>query len=260
MAPIISRQVVEYKSDLIVNGQLHTIKKLRFKMKEGKLDPFTDCAQIEMPDSVCGSASILKPRAVVVTFNTGERIRFPIDEPSKVPTCIAVLSARDDVICVDLDGEEWRVIPPSLTGGGTPNATPYSLPTGAKSEKLTGGYDYTSDVMGQVRYKYAVELLPDAISSVILTCLENTGPKDACTLPIPGFRPRHLTLKANRERTPGEPNSPMIARKVPVSSVTGVAECAEALAPLGLCLSYKGESIRNAHNLIGDPGSGLIPI
>ncbi len=259
MAPIISRQVKEYWSDLSDNGGALKYPKVRFKIKEGKESKAADCADIEIPDSVCAPATLLKMRALVVTFKSGEKIRFPVDRAAKIVLCTRALKNDNDVVCIDLDGEEWGIVPPSLAGYKQ-NSTAYSLPTDAKSAKDTGGFDYTSEVMGKIRYKFAIEISPSAISGAALACLDNVGAKDGCTIPIPGFQPRYIVLKANRSKKPGEPNSPLIVRKATVATLSKVMACAKAMGDLGLCIGYKGESIKNLQNLVGDGGTDLVPL
>ncbi|MDS3861030.1 hypothetical protein RIF25_09435 [Thermosynechococcaceae cyanobacterium BACA0444] len=258
MAPIISRQIKEYWSDLSDNNGALKYPKVRFKIKEGKEDQAGKCSDIELPDSVCSPANLLKMRALIVTYKSGEKIRYPIDRAAKIVLCVRSLKTDQNVICIDLDGEEWGIVPPSLAGY-TQKTEAYTLPTGVKSEKDTGSFDYTSEIMGKIRYKFAIELEPKAISDKALACLENAGGKDGCTIPIPGFAPRYAVLKANRAKKAGELTDPLIVRKAPIASISKVMPCIKDLGSQGLCIGYKGESIKNLQNLVGDAGTDLVP-
>lgn len=243
MPRIDSRQMQTYVSDL---GLIY--KNVRFKMKGGRSELAEGCETYDDPIGICPTSRLIKQlRALVVKFSDGETVRFPISNPVNIADCVRHFLAITSVECIDLDGEEWGVVPPTL-GGYTPVTTVYSLPTGGKADKATGSYDYTSDVIGLIGDKFAVEDNPEPLATQLLGCPENKREKDRCVLGA-GIKARHVLAIAN-----GAGGS-VIARKGKVSSVDSVLSCISAVGNRVLCVGYKGESIRNVHLLINPTDS-----
>lgn len=250
MAPIDSKVMPNYKSDLGFD-----YKNIGFKLKAGRANLGAGCgAYTDKTNSFCPSPNLFKPRAIICTFVDGERVRFPVSDPSLITSCIQVLKKNVNIVCMDLDGESWGVVPPTL-GKYTPTNTAYLLPTGKRSDKVTGSYDYTSDVLGLVGDKYAIERDPEPISTALLGCLENKRDKDKCVLNA-GVKARYVIVTANGQTqidnggggTVVTPTT--IIRKGKVSKTEDIINCITAAGNVGLCVGYKGESIRNVHLLV----------
>ena len=241
MAPIQPLQLETYTTDL---GFAYGDVKFKLKRGRGELNVDNGCGTyLPSVRGVCASPNrFFKMRALIVTMVDGEKVRLPISTVDRIVACVQALKGNEDVACIDLDGEEWGVIPPTL-GGYTTNNTVYQLPTGSKSEKFNGAYDYTSDVLGLSVDKYAIEQNPESISLQLLECLANRREKDRCILTA-GVRARHIVVIANGS------NNSAIVRKGKVSTLADVLTCVQGLTDRVLCIGYKGESIKNVDLLV----------
>lgn len=239
MAPIESLIMPTYVSDFA--GEFTDVK---FKLKRGRSDLGQDCGNYAAPiNQVCSSsARLFSARALIVTFQDGEKVRFPVSDPANITACATALKAADGVACIDLDGEEWGVIPPTV-GNYTSNSDAYELTLGQKSEKINGSYDYTSDVLGTVGDKFAIEQEPIELSGSFMDCIANPRDKDKCVITV-GVKARHIKIIAN-----GLDGS-SIVRKGKVSLIGNIPTCIQAMSDKVLCVGYKGESIKNLHLLL----------
>lgn len=238
MARIESKSIATYTSDLGI-----VYPNVRFKLKAGRTDLVQGCEIYNDPEGICPSNGLIRRmRALIITMSDGEKVRFPISTSTNIAACVRALTSQSGVECIDLDGEEWGVVPPTI-GGYTSYRGTYILGVGSKADKLTGSYDYTSDVLGLVGDKYAVETDPEELSTQLIGCLASRRDKDRCVLGA-GVKARHVIAIAN-----GAANS-VIVRKGKVSTVDTVLSCISAVGNRALCMGYKGESIRNVHLLV----------
>lgn len=250
MAPIQSKNVPSYTSDFTI-----VYNDIRFKLKAGRVADGQTCGDYEDPPAgvVCGgTGNLFKMRALIATYVDGEKVKFPVSTNAKIVPCIQTLKAVEGVVCIDLEGEEWGVVPP-LLAGYTPVNTVYTLPTKEKSDKTTGSFDYTSDISGLIGDKFAIEENPTEISSKLLGCLAARRDKDKCVLGA-GIKARHVIAIANGsyEDKPAGILGGAIIRKGKVSLLANVLDCIRAVGDVTLCVGYKGESAKNVHLLVPD--------
>jgi hypothetical protein len=254
MAKIQSLVMGEYQSDL---GARYA--NFPFKIKAG----FEDCADgYTIPASrncLCSTSSLVSPRALVATFGDAVRadracakIRFPIpyNSPAVIRAAITMLKACG-AVCIDLDGEEWSVVPPAL-GNYTPSFEPLILPTGGFSSKKSGKVGYNSDAFDTLqKVKVATEDAPAqgfpdllALVTTIQNCHGEPDDKIVCLLS--DIKARHAMVKGTVNTATGEP-AKSFARKAPIASnlPEGIRECISLLGnhQSVQCVGYKGESI-----------------
>ena len=167
-------------------------------------------------------------------------------------------------ICIDLDGEKWIRIGKGVIGS-TKNfkVTPYTDIPG-EPEKTGYNYTYDSDVAEvgtNLAFSVSVETLPESLKNAQISCLANAvekvaGSKSICAGGSQGITPRYFILQAlsrSPEAVSGNlPPDGTVIRKVNVSAfpANDHKTCGDGLVELAYCLGYKGESIRNLHELV----------
>lgn len=238
-------QLAEYHSDLGIKYE-----ELRFKISEYYGKDLAGKLGYKAPiGGLCSPTFLFKPRAVIATYKDGAKIRFPVPSPQKIKDAVEELLKLTDVVCIDLDGEEWRVIPPSV-GDYTPKFQNFQLPDG-KAKKITGVMLYSSDIAGKnTPVRFAVEAEPNQVITLAKGCWNDRGPK-SCASPIP-IRARHVifygTGKTLKSAT-GFEHTQKIVRKFPVEDLVKLCNCIKRVGREAECLGYKGESVRNVHLL-----------
>lgn len=239
-----------YKSDLGISYD-----NVRFKIRDPLAGLLQSCAGYKSPKTSvnCGFTRLLKPRALIATFDDGARVRYPIPEISILSKCAKDLLNGGKVVCLDLDGEEWYTVPPQ-TGDYTPKFQNFNLAAG-KAKKITGIMEYKSDVLGGVNLRWQMEEDPTKITKIAQDCVNDKG-FNACAVRIP-IRARHVIFKSTGRKLQSQSNPDFvhlqkIVRKYPVDGIGGVCECIKKLGNESECVGYKGESIKNLHLLLDD--------
>ncbi|MEE3716284.1 hypothetical protein V2H45_05950 [Tumidithrix elongata RA019] len=251
-----------------------------FSIREG-LD---DCIPYNNVVSNCLCAiSTFNMRALVATFGTKNpdrscmSIRFPIPSPN--PDSIAAFVQKlkaCGAICIDLDGEEWKVVPPGLSPrlNYGPTFTPIQLPVGAFAPKISGRMaEYETDgTVAIQRPKVAVESEPVAFSSIIVGdvvvstingiktasvagpggCTGQLLKQDICLLA--NISPRHAIAYGSSIAAGNNAVEAVskFVRKAPIKRRQDIIDCIKKLGnyPGIHCVGYKGESIKNIHELV----------
>lgn len=236
MANLTTGLIPNYTTDLGT-----AVENLTFKIRADKLG-VTGFAQA--PQGVCaGTGRIFNPRALIGEYPDKSKIRYPVANFLTLAAQVQTI-LLDGAVCVHLDGESWAFIPPNFLNNADPTRTAYAPQPAGVTQIETGSYDYTSDVIGEVTAQYKMEMLPAPLFNAAKGCLANpvigTTP---CTL-TGQISPRHLTVIANRE------GGGTFARKTfPETRGDDVLDCGESLLGVGLCVRYKGESVRNVQIL-----------
>lgn len=220
----------------------NTYLNVPFKIKDEYKDSISLGYQ-ENNTAICSStAGIFNPRAVIATFlfsGIVQKIRFPVPSPEQIPTAVNQLIAAAE--CIELDGESWTLLPPTRFNYNSFFGS-YTLPQ--DSSKETGTFGYSSDLLGAIRSKYAVELNPSNLSGPTLDCMDDRDTVAVCPTTIVGFRTRRLILTARNT------NGGTIVRQAPVTGRSILASCVSSYTNIVACLGYKGESIRNLQALV----------
>lgn len=238
MVAILVGNIPVYQSDTGVD-----VENLRFKIRSDKLEV---SGYPEAEGVICsGAASLFKHRHIQAQYADRSVIRYPAGTIADIPN-VAQSAINDGAVCVHLEGEEWTFIPPSfMPGDPEPNYVEYPVDAGV-AQIETGVANYTSDILGGIRVKYKIELLPNQILTAVRQCLVDP---EIGTFPCTAgsqIKPRHLTVRARRE------GNRQIARKTIPEQAGGedILNCAAQLLATGYCVSYKGESARNLQVLL----------
>lgn len=199
-------------------------------------------------DGLCGSAKLLSPRYLRVTFSDGRVLKYPMESETIVVTS-ALLLKSNGAVCMDYVGEKWNVVLGSSVGA-TLNFTssPYSNLVSSK-EFETGSFDYTSALgitgLQTVKLPYRI---PSNDNASLKTCQEAGLTGKAASTGICSGRgivsARYFTIRANAD------DGGKVARKALVANKNSLSAVASAIASCAACLSYQGESVRNIHSLI----------
>ena len=233
MPNIVTRQVT-YTSELT-----GAVSDIAFKIRADKADGFPVLLYDTPTANVCGGSSAFSPRALVVQFNDGSTIRYPIPTQGDIRGILTYLKTDPTVVCVHLDGEKWNIVP------GVGSDSSYSIPSGF-GDKLSGVMTYNSDVAtGNINVRVAIERTPTPLAAAAIGCAEAIKAIDEngiCSATLAGFKPRHFTMTAKNLTTQGK-----FARKAPLATPTEIIACRDAVSGVAPCISYKGETIRNAH-------------
>lgn len=249
MGRMVPQMMPEYYSDLNI-----LYKNFRFKIKDAPtyVRAFGSCGNYEAPlDLPCNTNFLLEPRKLIVTFKDGMKMEFPVYKPAEVTKCAEKILKHKDVICLDYEGEEWYVIPPTV-GKYKPKKLNYELPRNEKAEKISGYAKYESDALGDTVVKFAVEKAPDAVSKIGLACLPNRE-EPGCNFGAV-IKGRHVIFKAKGAAVKAGSevfHQQKIVRKFQVADLKDLCTCIRRLGNESECVGYKGESIRNLHLLLG---------
>lgn len=222
---------------------------VKFKIKtEYSSGPTATLFGYRLPENqVCATARFFAPRYLLASFSVNgrpEKIKFPVPRTEQIEPGLRALK-QIRAVCVDLVGEKWSLIPPSL--GYTPSNPTYTLPQ--DSSKTSGTFRYQSDVLGSnLRAKFAVEIAPDALSTQILNafCMPDIQENDICAATFEGFQTRRFVATAKNE------NGGSIVRQAPLTSLAGVPTCLGQIGARASCVGYLGESVKNLQDYFPD--------
>jgi hypothetical protein len=259
-----------------------TFKDVNFSIREG----MDDCISYPAAKSNCGCPVSFQMRALIATFGDDDpkrtclKVRFPIALPDP-----GIISAQVNLlkecgaICVDLDGEEWGIVPNALTDASkyTPSYDFIQLIVSNFSPKLSGRMkDYVADGLPTTfrpKPKVAIEVDPIAFANAVAVGTVNidavtglpkpNGSEAGCTgalnnqiiCLISDIRARYLTVFGNSVKVGGngadEPPA-IFRRKVPINTLDKVAPCIKVAGnyPGIHCVGYKGESITRIDQLV----------
>ena len=129
---------------------------LRFKIRSDKLGLL---GYQPAPDNICsGGGSLFKHRYVLAEYPDRSKIRYPVPVPDGAEF-VAAAAIADGAVCVHLEGEEWTFIPPQFAGVAGGNFVEYPIDDGP-AQIDSGVIDYISDLLGEIKVKFKVELLP----------------------------------------------------------------------------------------------------
>lgn len=233
MPNIVTRQLT-YTSELT-----GAVSDIAFKIRADKAGGLPVLIYDTPTANVCGGAAAFKPRALITQYSDGSTIRYPVPTQADIRGILTFLATDPTVVCVHLDGEKWNVVP------GVGSDTSYSIPSGF-GDKLSGVMTYASDVaLGNINVRVAIERAPTPLAAAAIGCAEAIKAIDEngiCAATLDGFKPRHFTMTAKNLTTQGK-----FARKAPLATPTEIIACRDAVSGVAPCISYKGESIRNAH-------------
>jgi hypothetical protein len=273
---------LNYQSDLKVggvNGQ-GLYNNYSFKMRAGYSDCYGDGRYLPNTTTcACSPGKLFKPRALIAKFSATvsgaalsrncATIRFPVATPTNALIRLMVNDLKAcGAVCIDLDGEEWSVVPPSLAGY-TPTQKIFSLPVGVRSPKVSGSMpNYSSDglagnqVIG-VRYEASPIDLTGAVlgdpptpGGVFELC-HGTLEQNAACAGGASIQPRRAIARAKGvdatvgSAVSGAPLSQLV-RQMPIRLPADILECIKTLGNVqGVeCVGYKGESIKRIDLLI----------
>lgn len=275
---------LNYQSDIQVggnNGQ-GLYPNYAFKIREGYSDCFgTGSGYLpNVTTCACSPGKLFSPRALIAKFagtpgvgglsRNCATIRFPVARPDAALIRLMVEDLKAcGAVCIDLAGEEWSVVPPSLADY-TPTQGLFDLPVGVRSPKVSGSMpNYSSDGLGTgqvvgVRYEASPETLTGAIPSplpdgqpsaggVFVLCHGDLSPNAACAGGT-SIQSRRAIVKATGRAGGAAPGTPVsqIVRQMPIRLPADIVECIKAVGDIpGVeCVGYKGESIKRIDLLI----------
>jgi len=248
MPKMSSLVVTQYTSDIAGT----TYDNVGFKIRTG----FDDCttaigAYDDSVDSLCPPSRFFAMRHLVATFDDGgtpgrrgSRIKFPVASPSTLDITAAVLALKAcGAVCIDLVGEKWTVVPPSI-GGYSAGADKMVLNNdGEMADKKSGRILYSSDAAGANQLvNVAYEIEPVALSNAIDGCVGTLDESPACVLA--GIRPRRGIAKGAVVNADNPKAT--FSRVAPIRALAEVQNCISTVGnlPFVQCMGYQGESIR----------------
>lgn len=190
----------------------------------------------------CGTKQFFSMRKLVAIFNDGKSIELPIPSLNDVEDYISAWKTTDDVACVSLKGERWRVVPPGVLGGGS-YATD-GIAVANKPESIKYVYSYKLDANGSsIVRTTSVEESPAEVATAQASCLDViANASQACSI-TQGFDARKfIGIRANT--TTGR----KLARQIIVSSnePDTIKTCGADNMPTFNCLAYIGQTMANA--------------
>lgn len=238
---------------------------------------------VERPDSLsCGGGIPFTTRRLLVTFNDGRKLTYPVPKLSDLLIMIRQLKPSlvdkdiigiggDEAACIDLIGEKWNLVPPSVLGASLSfKTTPY-IDIPIRGTKETGTYSYKSDFpsLGKIQLGYRIENQ----QAMLLKCqkegmAEISTAKGICQGKALGVKPRHFIINAIAQTGNDAVLIPdnlevgitysKVIRNVIVSGydpniLPGAktpVEVAKVIDKCAYCLGWEGESIKGIHNLV----------
>lgn len=276
---------------------------LSFKIKEDA-PKFSDVAQVGFLTSSiytprgdappCSNAAYFEPRHLLATFNNGMRIKFPVPRPDVITPMIKVLKpsvlanfvpgeGENEAICIDLVGERWSLVPPSIVGLTQAKMRQNPLNAGnaigplgliggdfeATPGKTSYSYDYSSDVseVGKISLKFAIQNDSDLLHGCQregMTNYSDNPSASICSATSLGITARRFIIKAAAEVDtnfilPGGNKGYTVSRAAPVSGIDGnilpgsdqAKSVADAIRKCAQCLGWEGEDIARVDLLVG---------
>lgn len=245
----------EYKSDLGI-----TIKNLGVKIQTDA--PHISSLYDERTGGSCGGGIGFKPRRLEAIFENGRRLLYPVPAIDKLDDFIAKLTpgliagatpgnAGDEAICLNLLGEEWGMVPPSI--GSPKQADAYNVVLGSIKKEAVN-YKYKSDVtkIGEVRLSFAFQ--KNWVEDVIKcqkTGLDDPNTSASICTAGTGIKPRKLIMSTSYNNTQSFRGKSTGSRDVPVSIITSIKETAGKIENCSRCIGYVGETIPNVQLYYG---------
>lgn len=262
---------MNYQSDLPFGGNGSGLyNAFPFDIAQG----FQDCTPagvIERADRPCQCIppGLFSPRALVGKFavelaGVNKCVNFKVPLPNIAGITAAVQTMKDcGALCVDLEGERWNRLPPSLAGYvPSPNII-YQIPSAKTANvKVTGTTIYTSDALGagqSLNVRYQAE--PLALTGATLANGAATAGADfaAChgilqaAIPCgdPGSVSARRLIIVSRQQAGADAPVRALSKEVVLASAADIASCITSLGAKSICLQYRGESIRYVDVLLG---------
>ena len=230
-----------------------TIKNLGVKIQTGA--PKIANIYQERTGGTCGGGFDFKPRRLEAIFEDGRRLLYPVESIAKIQEIGATLmpsvldgaipgDAEDEAICLNLLGEEWGMIPPSIAVAN--QTTLYAVVKGSiKKQSVT--YNYISDITELGTIKLSFNFQTNWVAEVI-TCQKKgitplTG-SQICTAGA-GISPRKLIMSTAYTNDQSYRGRSTGSRDVPVADSSKLATVANDIKNCSRCIAYVGETIPN---------------
>lgn len=222
-----------------------------FKQRAGFEDCNATFGYLEGVTNLCPPSSLFKMRYLKATFEDGgtpgrrgSQIQFPVNSPDPVSIEADVTALKAcGAVCIDLIGERWTVVPPSL-GNYTVGTDQMVLDNdGEFADKRAGRAIYSSDALGANQIvNVAYEIEPVALSSVIDGCVGPIDEQAACL--IAGISPRRAIAKGSVANATNPKAT--FSRAAPIRILSEVQDCISNVGnlPFVQCVGYRGENIR----------------
>lgn len=204
----------------------------------------------------CGGGFDFKPRRLEAIFEDGRRLLYPVPNIDKIqdfggallPSLLDGIIPGDgsnEAICINLLGEEWGMIPPTIATANQTNL--YTVVKGSiKKESVS--YDYESDISEIGELKLSFSFQTNWVADVVECQKKGLKNPDAalniCTTGT-GISPRKLIMGTAYNNDQSFKGKSTGARAVPVSVRNQIANVAEDIADCSRCIGYVGESIPN---------------
>lgn len=205
----------------------------------------------------CGATGLFTPRALIATFNTGVIHRFPLANRDHAGLKEAIELLKDNnAICIDLEGENWSLVPQTFFSGTTFRTNPFTdIPSVKDQESIA--YDYTPDIQasGTVRLSTRVEKIPTALNACQKSGLDNVQVQGGgiCAGAGLGISPRKYIIQALATKTGDAVGAKprRVVRNAIISDKAGanIKTAITDIAPCAYCVGYQGESVKNVHLL-----------
>lgn len=271
MARVVTK-MVNYTADFLpaVSGQPAN-QLLPFKIAEGVVE---DCGfpfQSNLAGCGCNIAGLYSMRYLDITFDPGsaaparqcKKVQIPVPDRTQAAIKQLVdLAKACGATCIDLVGEKWTVIPPSLAGY-TSSTTPINLPTGnrnVKRKSVTLDYkaDYLTGAASKVntRYEWGADLAATsdypALTGAIESCNAFT---DKAICDFGTVKNRYAIGKGVVAPISGVGNeNPTFSRQLPIEGYTA-ADILACIVSYGnvtgvQCVGYQGESVKRIDLLL----------
>lgn len=241
---------------LVVNQYISDIgntayDNVAFKQRFGFDDCNASLGYLEDVDTLCPPSKFFSMRYLKATFDDtalpgrrGAQIQFPVASPDPVAIQAAVTALKGcGAVCIDLIGERWTVVPPSIGNYTVGTAQMVLGDDGQYADKRAGRAIYSSDALGAGQIvNVAYEIEPVALSGVIDGCIGAIDESSACL--IAGISPRRAIAKGSVQNDANPKAS--FSRAAPIQSLAEVQNCISNVGNINFvqCVGYRGENIR----------------
>jgi hypothetical protein len=230
----------------------------------------------------CSQTSLFNPRHLVVTFNSGQKIQFPVPRTDVIKDMVQILkpsvfdntipgNGDDEAACIDLIGEKWNYVPAGILGMKPSdfrkdplNSSDFDGPKG----KTSYNYDYYSDLdgVGKINVSFSIHNDNDFLHGCQREGMTDwkKKTKSVCSAASIGVSARHFIIKSlvtgdTNSILPGGKEEFTIARQAPVSGIDAnilpgsdqAKTVAKDIAKCAQCLGWQGESITRVDLLVG---------
>ena len=233
-----SLQITSYRSDF---GDLYSQLPVRFSANA----PIPDNVYAERTGTCGGGGLPFSPRYLLASFDDGQ-YKYVVPRLTSIPTIVASLLTLG-ANCIDLFGEEWTTLPPSVLPDNAEafRTTPYAATDiNGNGDKETGKFTYTSGVLGAQRVGYTLES-----TNATLLGIQKTGMTEAVVGGL-NSRPKNRIINPRKIILHAEvADGTTISRICPVSTVERIDAVIVAAAPAAFYLGYIGESTRRLQDI-----------